>query len=326
MRKFLAGVCALVSCFMPLDVLTNCARFRRTYTQVRRAKGYTVTEIQNRGPSRKPLVLLAVPAGIAIWAGWVGLGGMTGFGKIHPFPGFPLGMADFTLNTAITLPFSAELYGAYAFHVWTRTTDPAVRKLAKWSCLGAFALGFLAQVAFHLLESRGITIAPWLVTVLVSAVPVTTFAFGTGLWTLQRDAARRAGSAPPAFHTADLLPVLGGYRWPADRQVYRPVADLLDVLGTYSFPVPEPEVAYAECEREHALPAEPPARAARPQPAANVRSIVPAPKDGKVWEELSPDEIQALIAKHPSRRKLADALGTTPYRAQALIDQHTANS
>ena len=36
---------------------------------------------------RWPLVLIASPAAVAIWSGWVGLGGLCGFGPIHPLPG-----------------------------------------------------------------------------------------------------------------------------------------------------------------------------------------------------------------------------------------------
>src|SRR6266568_831542 len=65
-----------------------------------------------------PVVLLAAPAFVAIWSGWVGLGGLTGFGLVHPLPG----IADsFTLNSAITLPIGVEAYAAYALRVWLAT-------------------------------------------------------------------------------------------------------------------------------------------------------------------------------------------------------------
>jgi hypothetical protein len=31
-----------------------------------------------------PVMVLALPAFVAIWSGWVGLGGLTGFGVVHP--------------------------------------------------------------------------------------------------------------------------------------------------------------------------------------------------------------------------------------------------
>jgi len=36
---------------------------------------------------RWPLFLIAAPAAVAIWSGWVGLGGMCGFGLVQPLPG-----------------------------------------------------------------------------------------------------------------------------------------------------------------------------------------------------------------------------------------------
>ena len=32
-------------------------------------------------------VILAAPAAVAVWSGWVGIGQMTGFGEMHPLPG-----------------------------------------------------------------------------------------------------------------------------------------------------------------------------------------------------------------------------------------------
>ena len=34
-----------------------------------------------------PLLILALPAAVAVWSGWVGIGQMTGFGQVHPLPG-----------------------------------------------------------------------------------------------------------------------------------------------------------------------------------------------------------------------------------------------
>jgi hypothetical protein len=65
----------------------------------------------DRGVRRWPLLLIASPAAVAVWSGWVGLGGLCGFGVIHPLPGIWDGLQ---LNTAITLPVGVEAYGAYA--------------------------------------------------------------------------------------------------------------------------------------------------------------------------------------------------------------------
>jgi hypothetical protein len=32
-------------------------------------------------------LILALPAAVAVWSGWVGIGQMTGFGQVHPLPG-----------------------------------------------------------------------------------------------------------------------------------------------------------------------------------------------------------------------------------------------
>src|SRR6266576_1870997 len=63
---------------------------------------------------RWPLVLIAAPAAVAIWSGWVGLGELCGFGPVRLLPG----ITGWTLNTAITLPIGVEAYAAYALGAW----------------------------------------------------------------------------------------------------------------------------------------------------------------------------------------------------------------
>lgn len=36
---------------------------------------------------RWPLLLIALPAAVAVWTGWVGLGQLSGFGEVQPLPG-----------------------------------------------------------------------------------------------------------------------------------------------------------------------------------------------------------------------------------------------
>ncbi|MEU7807885.1 ABC transporter permease [Micromonospora chalcea] len=132
-----------------------------------------------------PVVLLALPAFVAIWSGWVGLGGLTGFGVVHPLPG----IADsVSLNTAITLPIGVETYGAYALYVWLsgRVPDRA-RTFAKWSAIGSLVVGALGQVAYHLLVAAGWTSAPWWITTLVSCLPVAVLGMGAALAHLVRE-------------------------------------------------------------------------------------------------------------------------------------------
>ncbi|WBC17735.1 ABC transporter permease [Micromonospora sp. WMMA1998] len=131
-----------------------------------------------------PVVLLALPAFVAIWSGWVGLGGLTGFGIVHPLPGI---WDRFSINSAITLPIGVETYGAYALYVWLsgRVPAPALR-FAKWSALGSLAVGALGQVAYHLLVAAGVTSAPWWITTAVACLPVAVLGMGAALAHLVR--------------------------------------------------------------------------------------------------------------------------------------------
>lgn len=134
-------------------------------------------------PSRRamvwPVILLALPAFVAIWGGWVGLGKLTGFGKVNLLPGIGSG---WVIDTAITLPIGVETYGAFALYVWLsgRVPDRAAR-FAKWSALGSLGIGALGQVAYHLLIAAGITVAPWWITTLVACLPVAVLGMGAAL-------------------------------------------------------------------------------------------------------------------------------------------------
>ena len=131
-----------------------------------------------------PLVLIAAPAAVAIWSGWVGLGGMCGFGPVNLLPGVGGGL---TLNTAITLPVGVEAYAAFALGAWLAPGTPdRARRFARWSALGALAYGLAGQVAYHLLRSHGYTAAPAPVVVLVSCMPVAVLGFAAALTHLLR--------------------------------------------------------------------------------------------------------------------------------------------
>lgn len=126
-----------------------------------------------------PVLLLALPAFVAVWSGWVGLGELTGFGVVHPLPGIADG---FTINSAITLPIGVETYAAFALRVWLSGRVPAkARRFAKVSALSALALGALGQVAYHLLEAAGVTSAPWPITTAVACLPVAVLGMGAAL-------------------------------------------------------------------------------------------------------------------------------------------------
>ena len=131
------------------------------------------------GMPRWPLYLIASPAAVAVWSGWVGLGTLCGFGVVHPLPGI---VNAFTINTAVTLPVGVEAYGAYALRAWlTPGASDTARKFARWSAIGSLALGMLGQVIYHVLAAAHATRAPWPVVVLVSCLPVVTLGFGAAL-------------------------------------------------------------------------------------------------------------------------------------------------
>jgi len=141
------------------------------------------TPAQVRRPVVWPVLLLCLPAFVAIWSGWVELGGLAGFGIVHPLPGIADG---FTVNTAITLPIGVETYAAYALWVWlsNRAAGPA-RRFAKWSAIGSLIFGGAGQVAYHLLNAAGLTEAPWPITAAVACLPVAVLGMGAALAHLQ---------------------------------------------------------------------------------------------------------------------------------------------
>jgi hypothetical protein len=131
-------------------------------------------------PRTWPVLLLALPAFVAIWGGWVGLGELTGFGPVNLLPGIGSG---WTINTAITLPIGVEAYAAYALRVWLSGIAPTRtgRLFAMWSAIGSLALGMAGQVAYHLMTAAGVTHAPWPITAFVSCLPVVVLGCGAAL-------------------------------------------------------------------------------------------------------------------------------------------------
>lgn len=138
-----------------------------------------------RTPRSWPLLVIAAPAAVAIWSGWVGLGELAGFGPVNLLPGIGSG---FTLNTAITLPIGVEAYAAYALLVWlTGHSVPAgARRFARWSALSSLLVGIGGQAAYHLMTALGWRSAPWPVVVAVSALPVAVLGMAAGLTHLLR--------------------------------------------------------------------------------------------------------------------------------------------
>ncbi|WP_238815786.1 hypothetical protein [Nocardia brasiliensis] len=191
-----------------------------------------------RRPMRAwPVLLLALPAFVAIWSGWVGLGELTGFGPVRPLPG----IADtFTINTAITLPIGMETYASYALYVWlgNRIRSAGTRRYAKFSAFGSLALGAVGQVAYHLMQSAGVRTAPWAVTVLVACLPVAVLGMGAALAhmilrehhpataeetmrTVVHSGAERSNPAPETVRTDGAHPTVAA---PANAPALDPVA------------------------------------------------------------------------------------------------------
>lgn len=141
---------------------------------------------QTNSRRRWPLLLLALPASVAIWSGWVELGQMAGFGIVRPLPGIA---DEFTLNSAITLPIGVEAYSAYALGTWLsgRPIPATARRFAAWSSLAALALGLLGQVVYHVLTTTGHDRAPVAVVVFVACLPVLVLGAGAALHHLLGD-------------------------------------------------------------------------------------------------------------------------------------------
>ena len=140
-----------------------------------------------------PLLVLALPAAVAVWSGWVGIGQMTGFGQIHPLPGI---WDSLHLNTAGTLPIGVEAYAAYALRAWLATglsVSGRTRRFAKLSAIASLLLGMAGQVAYHLLTEAGAKHAPWGITMAVSCLPVLVLGMGSALTHMIRADARTGG-------------------------------------------------------------------------------------------------------------------------------------
>jgi hypothetical protein len=187
-----------------------------------------------------PLLVLALPASVAVWSGWVGIGQMTGFGIVRPLPGI---WDSFQVDTAVTLPVGVEAYAAMALHAWLtgRSVSLRTRRFAMWSAIGSLVLGVAGQVAYHLLAEAHVTRAPWEVTTLVASLPVLVLGLGTALAHLLRADAVAAQHGP---RFSALGPVLGpaadqaSGTGPADSEVadHKPdeagaVAELLAAAG-----------------------------------------------------------------------------------------------
>jgi len=141
-----------------------------------------------------PLLVLAAPAAAEVWSGWVGIAQKTGFGLVSPLPGI---WPSLHLDTTITLPVGVEAYAAYALRAWLASghaVSGRTRRFAKWSAICSFALGMAGQVSYHLLAQAGVARAPWVITTIVSCLPVLVLGMGTALAHMLRADAATAGA------------------------------------------------------------------------------------------------------------------------------------
>ena len=139
------------------------------------------------GPVRAwPVLLLAAPAFVAIWSGWVGLGELTGFGRVKLLPGIWDSLA---VNTAITLPIGVETYAAYALRVWLTAPPGLTRRavtFARVSAIASLVLGAAGQIAYHLMTAAHVKAAPWWIVTVVACLPVAVLGMGAALAHLVR--------------------------------------------------------------------------------------------------------------------------------------------
>lgn len=154
-----------------------------------------------------PVLLLCLPAFVAIWGGWVGLGELTGFGVVNLLPGMVPDGGWATINTAITLPIGLETYAAYSLHVSVNAPKGSqLRSFSGKSAIAALLLGGGGQVAYHLMESMELTRAPLWVTAIVGSLPVVVLGLGTRLASLARQELETPEPAQDPWAELDRIP------------------------------------------------------------------------------------------------------------------------
>lgn len=143
-----------------------------------------------------PVWLLMLPAAVAIWGGWVGLGEMAGFGSVRLLPGI---YDRLVIDTAITLPIGMETYAAYALYVWLsgKAVGKALR-FARRSAVAALLVGALGQIAYHVMAAAGVGAAPWWITAGVACLPVAVLGMGAALAHMVRAEAEVGGVSAAA--------------------------------------------------------------------------------------------------------------------------------
>lgn len=281
-----------------------------------------------------PLIVLALPAAVSIWAGWVGLGGLTGFGVVQLLPGIWDGVR---INTAITLPIGMEAYAAYAMRAWlTRGTPPRARQFAKTSAISALVLGTLGQIAYHLMTAAHVTAAPWVVTMLVSCLPVAVLGMGAALYHLLDDQpeapARPTPTAAPSAVPAAAPFRTGGFAaYPTYPTVGTPRPEPVSPPRSPDRPAGRPTGEPAGRPTEQ--PAERPAEQPTDRPGPATRSVPPRQSSsrgsGRKRAAKPRTEVQLAAAvremaardggRPPSQYRVRRVLGVGGPRAARLV-------
>ncbi|MFD0774387.1 hypothetical protein ACFQZ2_10655, partial [Streptomonospora algeriensis] len=151
--------------------------------------------------------LVAASAFVSIWGGWVGLGGLAGFGPVNLLPGIGDGL---TVDLAITLPLGIESYAAIALYVAVSGIVTGPGRVFAWlSAVGALLLGAVGQSLYHVLTAEQLdTAAPLGVVIFVSVLPVAVLGLASVLLHLAEAAHRGAAAAADEHHgSAAALPV-----------------------------------------------------------------------------------------------------------------------
>jgi hypothetical protein len=312
-----------------------------------------------RRPPTWPVIPLALPAAVSIWAGWVGLGRLTGFGVVQLLPGIWDGLR---INTAVTLPIGMEAYASYALYVWLHKGTPRrARDFARVSSIVALTLGALGQVAYHLMAASGIESAPWPITAAVACLPVGVLGMGATLAHLltvdDAEPVSRKVNADSSGQPVPVVPPAPQFRPAMSAPPVAPVARVGDHSGHRSTtprpPVDHPAVSSSASERNSARFSSPVAEPAQVNGTRALRAGLPAddsptprpPVDREPDEPpvtaadgsgsgapVDPDDpmvdrVRAMVAqvrppdRPPGRRAVARELDVTEYRAGQLLAQ-----
>jgi hypothetical protein len=267
-----------------------------------------------------PVLLLALPAFVAIWSGWVELGRLTGFGPVSPLPGI---WDSARIDTAITLPIGVETYAAYALHVWlAEQVSDRARRFARVSAIGSLILGAGGQVAYHLMAAAGVERAPWQITALVACLPVAVLGMGAALAHLVAEPIDQGDPDEIAEHDRgvaehlDYLDRMDALRASgADAEAWTRSAVIMNALREHDQNGPD---AIADAGHLDIVPSniDQAPDTVRPAPVDQARST--ARTTGRTSGRSNAEKARALREKHPdwTVARIAERVGVTERTAR----------